>query len=85
MYFNRDLLGLEGGHGDAASLLQSLFRTAHNLKGAARAVDVAAIETACHAMENILAAARDGGKPLDAEAFRVLFTTADEIEEVGAR
>jgi two-component system chemotaxis sensor kinase CheA len=83
--FNRDLLALEGGHGDAAALLQSLFRTAHNLKGAARAVDVAAIETACHAMENILAAARDGGKPLDAEAFRILFTTADEIEEAGTR
>ena len=83
--FNRDLLALEGGHGDPASLLQSLFRTAHNLKGAARAVDVTVVETACHGMEDILARARDGEKPLDAEAFRVLFATADAIEEAGAR
>ena len=38
--FNRDLLALESGQGDPAGLLQSLFRTAHNLKGASRAVDV---------------------------------------------
>ena len=82
--FNSDLLALEGGHGDRAGLLQSLFRTAHNLKGAARAVDVGDIETACHGLEDILARARDGG-PLEAETFRVLFETADAIEEAGAR
>src|SRR5687768_6852677 len=83
--FNRDLLALEGGHGDSAALLQSLFRTAHNMKGAARAVDVTSIETACHDMEDILARARDGEKPLDREAFRVLFAAADAIEETGNR
>ena len=83
--FNSDLLALESGHGDAAGLLQSLFRTAHNLKGASRAVDVGVIETACHGLEDILARARDGERPLDAEAFRVLFATADAIEEAGAR
>ena len=83
--FNRDLLALEAGQGDPAALLQSLFRTAHNMKGAARAVDATAIETACHAMEDILARARDGEKPVDAEAFRVLFASADVIQEAGAR
>ena len=83
--FNRDLLALESGQGDPAGLLQSLFRTAHNLKGAARAVDVALVESACHGLEDILARARDGERPLDAEAFAILFATADAIQDAGAR
>jgi two-component system chemotaxis sensor kinase CheA len=83
--FNRDLLALEGGQGDPASLLQSLFRTAHNLKGASRAVDVGLLESACHGLEDILARARDGERPLDAEAFEMLFATADAIQDAGVR
>src|SRR5688572_20077852 len=83
--FNSDLLALEGGQGNPASLLQSLFRTAHNLKGASRAVDVGVIESACHGLEDILARARDGERPIDAETFKVLFATADAIEDAGAR
>ena len=81
--FNHDLLALESGQGDPASLLQSLFRTAHNLKGASRAVDVGLIENACHGLEDILARARDGERPLDAAAFEILFATADAIEDAG--
>ncbi len=83
--FNHDLLALESGQGDPASLLQSLFRTAHNLKGASRAVDVDVVEKACHGLEDILARARDGERPLDAEAFAILFATADAIEDAGTR
>src|SRR5438552_1259058 len=83
--FNHDLLALESGQGDPASLLQSLFRTAHNLKGASRAVDVGLVESACHSLEDILARARDGERPLDAGAFEILFATADAIEDAGTR
>jgi two-component system, chemotaxis family, sensor kinase CheA len=83
--FNRDLLALESGQGDRAGLLQSLLRTAHNLKGAARAVDVDLVESACHRLEDILARARDGVRPLDAEAFALLFATADAIQDAGVR
>jgi two-component system chemotaxis sensor kinase CheA len=83
--FNHDLLALESGQGDPASLLQSLFRTAHNLKGASRAVDVGLVEEACHGLEDILARARDGERPLDAEAFAILFATADAIADAGTR
>ncbi len=83
--FNRDLLALESGQGDPAGLLQSLFRTAHNLKGASRAVDVDLLESACHGLEDVLAGARDGTRPLDAEAFAILFATADAIQDAGAR
>src|SRR5262245_16151085 len=58
---NRDLLALEGrpAANERADLLKALFRSAHSLKGAARAVNVELIETACHQMEEILAAVRD--------------------------
>jgi two-component system chemotaxis sensor kinase CheA len=83
--FNGDLLALEKGHGDAPALLQSLFRTAHNLKGAARAVDVTLVESACHGLEDILARARDGGRPLDPDAFQLLFAAADALLDASAR
>jgi two-component system chemotaxis sensor kinase CheA len=83
--FNHDLLALESGQGEAPKLLQSLFRTAHNLKGASRAVGVELVESACHGLEDILARARDGERPLDAAAFAILFATADAIEDAGTR
>src|SRR5947199_267336 len=47
---NRDLLALEKGPAgpERAERLTTLFRTAHSLKGAARAVNVTVIESACH-------------------------------------
>jgi two-component system, chemotaxis family, sensor kinase CheA len=46
------------GIGDGAGKppLEILFRAAHSLKGAARAVGEDAIETACHSLEGVLAA-----------------------------
>ena len=65
--------------------MRTLFRTAHSLKGAARSVSVGLIESACHRLEEILAAVRDGRKSLDADLFVVLFAAADAIEEAGMR
>jgi len=83
--FNTDLLALESGQGDSASLLHSLFRTAHNLKGASRAVDVGLVESACHGIENVLARGRDGARPLHMDEFEILFATADAIQDAGVR
>ena len=59
---NRDLLALEQQPGDPElELLTRLFRTAHSLKGAARAVGVEPIETACHQLEELLGKVRDEG------------------------
>ncbi len=84
---NRDVLALEKdtSGSERAERLKALFRTAHSLKGAARAVNVTLIETACHRLEEILSAAREGRRPLDAEVFAVLFAAADAIEEAGMR
>src|SRR4051794_12488614 len=84
---NDDLLALEGepsGEG-AGEALRRLFRTAHSLKGAARAAEVGLIERACHRLEEILSAARDGTAPLGQDRFALLFATADAVEEAGRR
>lgn len=84
---NRDLLELEketSGAGRSARLT-ALFRTAHSLKGAARSVNVGLLESACHALEEILAAARDGRVKLDAGRVSLLFAAIDGIEEAGMR
>jgi two-component system chemotaxis sensor kinase CheA len=67
------------------AVFKTLLRVAHSLKGAARSVGMAAIEEACHRVEEILTAARDGRRALDAERFALLFATADAIEEAGVR
>jgi two-component system chemotaxis sensor kinase CheA len=84
---NRDLLALEKetDAGKRAELLQTLFRTAHSLKGAARSVSVGPIESVCHQLEDILAAARDGTVVPGPDLFALLFATADAIEEAGMR
>jgi len=84
---NRDLLALEkeADSGKRAELLQTLFRTAHSLKGASRSVSVDPIERACHQLEDILEAARDGIIALGPEHYALFFATADAIEEAGMR
>lgn len=79
---NADLLALEATPNDAERL-RSLFRVAHTLKGAARAAGVPLVERACHALETLLAAARDGTAPLEPGRFPLLFSAADALE--GAR
>src|ERR1700722_3177118 len=81
---NRDLLALKKDPG-AQQRLKSLFRTAHSLKGAARSVNLGLLEAACHSLEEILAAVRDGRQALQPELFALLFATADAFEEAGMR
>ncbi len=84
---NRDLLDLEKNPAAAerADRFKTLFRTAHSLKGAARSVNVSVMERACHRLEEILAAVRDGLVTLDAGLFGLLFATVDALEEAGMR
>jgi two-component system chemotaxis sensor kinase CheA len=81
---NADLLALEATPGDDEHL-RSLFRVAHTLKGAARAAGVPLIERACHAMETLLAAARDGKTALEPGCFPLLFSAADALEDARRR
>lgn len=47
--------------GDAARAVEPLFREAHSLKGAARAVNLPDVERVCQAMERLLSAVKHGG------------------------
>src|SRR5437867_10919823 len=64
----RDLLALERPAADSvhAEEVRSLFRAAHSLKGAARAIGLPEIETVCHELESRLAPVRSSGGTPDA-------------------
>src|SRR5262245_31155690 len=70
----RDLLLLERTPTTAArgELVHRLFRSAHSLKGASRAVGVRPVEVACHGLEAILTTARELAEPLLAEQLELL-------------
>jgi len=53
------LTGVDGG-GLTGKPLELVFRAAHSLKGAARAVGQDEVETVCHAMESVLAGVQRG-------------------------
>jgi two-component system, chemotaxis family, sensor kinase CheA len=79
---NRLLLSLEGGAlSDAArrETFEALFREAHSLKGAARAIQIADVEQVAHALESALASARDRAEPLPGEWFDRLYRAADAL------
>lgn len=66
------------------SVLEDIFRAAHSLKGAARAVGVTAIEQLAHALEDVL-----GAMPRDAAAptpgfFNACYRALDAIQMVQA-
>ncbi|HEX2205390.1 MAG TPA: Hpt domain-containing protein, partial [Longimicrobium sp.] len=81
---NAELLALEAHPADPAPL-RALFRAAHTLKGAARAASLPAVEQLCHAMEELLARARDGRLALEPGHFAFLFAGADLLAATGER
>lgn len=59
--------------------LRDLFRRAHSLKGAARAVELPAIETEAHQLESLLATQSDAGS-LEQQTIAVIRAALDRIE-----
>lgn len=65
--------------------LDEAFRRAHSLKGAARAVDLDAVEGLASGMETLFSRVREGSMPLDAQMTRIIHQALDASEEcVGA-
>ncbi|HUQ46386.1 MAG TPA: response regulator [Gemmatimonadaceae bacterium] len=81
---NAELLLLERDPTDA-DRLRSIFRVVHTLKGAARAVNVPAVEQACHGLETLLAAVRAELRHFGEEEFVLLFRAADALADAGRR
>jgi two-component system chemotaxis sensor kinase CheA len=87
----RDALGAEDGAGGItleAPVLREVFRRAHSLKGAARAVDLPGLEALAHAVEALLAAEMDaaggGAAHLPAPRLALLHRGLDAIEAQAA-
>ena len=78
---NKGLLELEKGpSGEAfAELLAELFRAAHSIKGAARAVDLKDIETIAHSMEDVLGALKRGELSSSPELVDILLPAVDTL------
>ena len=68
---------------DSAETLISLFRSAHSLKGAARAVDVPPIEEVCHHLEDVFTAIRDGHLKVTSDVANVILSVADAVADQG--
>lgn len=79
---NQTLLKLERQPAERTrvTLLQDAFRTAHSLKGAARAVGMEDIERIAHVMEDVLKRARDHKLQLDPGACDILYNALDFIQ-----
>jgi two-component system, chemotaxis family, sensor kinase CheA len=78
---NRALLEVERDPDgvDRAEHLQSAYRAAHNVKGAARMVGLDETETLSHALESVIQAVIDKRLALDADTCDVLYDTLDII------
>lgn len=63
-------------------LIEGIFRDAHSLKGAARAVDMADIEQLCQAMEDVFACCKRGELTLTPNGFDVLHRTLDAVGDL---
>src|SRR3569833_538387 len=67
---------------ETAAQMETLFREAHSLKGAARAVDLHAIETICQALESTLALFRQKEMAPPLAAFDTLHRALDQIGQL---
>ncbi len=84
---NRELLGLESGMpaDERGETFKLMFRAAHSLKGAARAVNVDLIERVCHYLEDILSASRSQSIEFTPQLFALLFKVIDGIDDAGTQ
>src|SRR6266498_998042 len=62
-------------------LLEAVFREAHSLKGAARAVNVTGIESLSHALENVFVKFKRQNSVPSPELFDLLHRAIDTIDK----
>lgn len=74
------LLALErASPGESKSLVETIFRDAHSLKGAAQAVNLEAIETVCQSLESVLAQLKAGRLDMTPPLINLLHESLDTI------
>jgi len=81
------LLALEQGRvvsNERQDTLETVFRAAHSLKGAARAVNVTVVEQLAHSLENVLDAMQQGTIAPTSELYTACYRALDAIQAVQA-
>lgn len=63
-------------------IIETIFRDAHSLKGAARAVNHTAIETVCQPLESVFAALKRGDLPASLSLFDLFHRTVKVLENL---
>jgi len=63
-------------------IVETVFREAHSLKGAARAVNLSNIETLCQSLESVFAALRKQEIELSSVLFDLLYEAVDALEKL---
>jgi len=64
------------------TIIETIYREFHRLKGAARAVDISEIETICHMLESIFADIKKEILVISIEMFDIFNRTLDVLEEI---
>ncbi|MDE2155243.1 MAG: hybrid sensor histidine kinase/response regulator [Xanthomonadaceae bacterium] len=62
-----------------AKILETVFREVHSLKGAARAVNLAPVESVCQSLENLFAALKGGRPDVSSPLFDLLHQSVDAL------
>src|SRR5919197_63554 len=77
---NQRLLALEkAGADERGPLLEEIFREAHSLKGASRAVNLDRVEAVAHKLESLFSVIQNGSIEPDAKIFDVAYQALDAI------
>lgn len=75
---DQDLVGLEQNPGEV-SILSSIFRTIHTIKGTCGFIGFSKLESVAHVGENLLSKLRDGELNLDPPITSALLAMVDAI------
>lgn len=67
---------------DKKTIIETIHREFHSLKGASRAVGIKEIETICHMIENIFSKIKKEKLTLNSEMFDILTGAVDTIEDI---
>ncbi|MGQ9920336.1 MAG: hybrid sensor histidine kinase/response regulator [Desulfobacca sp.] len=70
---------------EQTALIETIYREAHSLKGAARAVNLKEIETLCQPLESLLAAWQKLNSPPPAEQFDLIHQSVTVLEDLVAQ
>ncbi len=67
---------------DQTAIIETIFREAHSLKGAARAVNLREIEAVCQPLESLLASWKNNTRTPTAELFDLVYRTVTVLEDM---